>query len=112
MTLIVPGSPEAVAVELFPILRPLLDLKGGGWKFLPYQEGQEFLDGFREWRGGWVDSIRFHDEGDALGIRVDGDNAIVWELTDSLAVVVNELLLLPTPGDRLAPRLAKGRGPG
>ncbi|MEU3649783.1 hypothetical protein AB0E59_40880 [Lentzea sp. NPDC034063] len=111
MTLIVPGSPEAVAVGLFPVVRPLLDLKGGGWTFLPYQEGQAFLDGFHRWPGGWVDSIRFHDEGDALGIRVDRDNAIVWELTDSLAVVVNELLLLPTPEDRLAPRLARGTGP-
>ncbi|WP_112273588.1 hypothetical protein [Lentzea terrae] len=74
-------------------------------------EGQAFLDGFHRWPGGWVDSIRFHDEDDALGIRVDRDNAIVWELTDALAMVVNELLLLPTPNHRLAPRLAKGKGP-
>jgi hypothetical protein len=111
VTLIVPGSPEAAAVELFPVLRPLLDLKGGGWKFLPYREGQTFLDGFRKWCGGWVDSIRFHDEGDALGIRVNADNEIVWEYSGTLAEVVGELMLLPHPGDRLAPRLARGRGP-
>lgn len=110
MTALVPGTPEA-AVERFPVLRPLLDLRGGGWQFLPYQEGQAFLDGFRRWPGGWVDSIRFHDEGDALGIRVNSENEITWERTGTLAEIVGELLLLPSPSDRLAPRLARGHGP-
>lgn len=111
MTLILPGSSETAAVELFPLLRPLLDLKLAAWKFLPFGPEDEYLDGFRRWPGPWTDSIRFRDESDVLAIRTDPDNRITWERTDSLVVIVGELMLLPHPGDRLAPRLAKGRGP-
>lgn len=109
MTLIVP---EGAIVAAYPVLQHLIDLRSGGWRFIPPEPGHDYIDGFHRWPGGWIDSIRFKSEGDALGIRTDSDRAIVWELTGSLAEVVHELLLLPHPGDRLAPRLAKGRGPG
>jgi hypothetical protein len=64
-----------------------------------------------KWADGWRDAIRIKDSGDALGLRLDGDHAITWEYAGALAEVVQELLLLPQPGSRLAPRLARGRGP-
>ncbi|GAB2991962.1 hypothetical protein GCM10027184_52550 [Saccharothrix stipae] len=85
---------------------------GTGWRFLPIESGRDQIDGFRQWPGGWRDGVRFRDEGDALGLRMDRDTRITWECTGSLAEVVQELLLLPNPGSRLAPRLAKGHGPG
>lgn len=112
MSLIIPGTAEGAMVAVYPVLQHLLDLKDGGWKFLPPEPGLDYLDGFHKWPGAWTDSVRFKSEDDALGIRTDRDRAIVWEFTGSLAEVVHELMLLPHPGDRLAPRLAKGRGPG
>lgn len=108
MTLIVPVT-ELIA--RYPVLQHLLDLKNGGWRFLPMWPGQDYLDGFRKWPGDWTDSIRCKAEDDALGIRTDRDNAIVWEYTGSLAEVVHEFMVLPHPGHRLAPQLAKGKGP-
>ncbi|GAB2966639.1 hypothetical protein [Saccharothrix stipae] len=112
MKLIVPGAAEAAIVVLYPPLRYLFDLVDGGWRFLPVESGREQIDGFRLWPGGWRDGVRFRDVGDALGLRMDRDARITWECTGSLAEVVQELLLLPHPGSRLAPRLAKGHGPG
>lgn len=99
---------EAAIVAAYPVLRHLLDLRDGGWRFLPIEAGREQIDGFRDWGGGWRDGIRFRDPGDALGLRLDRDGAITWECTGSLAEVVQELLLLPEPGSRSAPRLTKG----
>jgi hypothetical protein len=109
--LIVPAVSEAEIVRAYPVLRHLLDLRNGGWRFLPIEVGRDQIDGFRQWPGGWRDAIRFKDSGDALGVRLDRDHAITWEYAGALADVVGELLLLPHPGSRLAPRLAKGRGP-
>ncbi|HEX7308743.1 hypothetical protein [Lentzea sp.] len=108
MTLIVPG---ASLVATYPVLQHLVDLRSGGWRFLPLGPEDEFLDGFHKWPGGWTDSLRVKNEGDALGIRTDRDNAITWEFAGSLADVVHEFMVLPHPGDRLAPRLARGHGP-
>lgn len=112
MSLIVSGAADLAAVALYPELRHLLDLRDGGWRFLPIEPGRDQLDGFRRWQGGWRDAVRLKNESDALGLRLDRDNMITWEFSGSLAEVVHELMLLPHPGDRLAPRLAKGRGPG
>jgi hypothetical protein len=109
--LIVPAAGEAAIVKAYPVLCHLLDLRNGGWRFLPMEAGREQIDGVRQWPGGWRDGIRFKDAGDALGLRLDRGYAITWEYTGSLADVVQELLLLPHPGSRLAPRLAKGTGP-
>jgi hypothetical protein len=108
VTLIIPGAAEAAIVQIYPVLRHLLDLRDGGWRFLPIEPGRDQIDGFRQWSGGWRDGVRFRDAGDASGIRTDRDNRIVWEYVGTLADVVQEFLLLPHPGSRLAPRLAKG----
>ncbi|MFD5831019.1 hypothetical protein [Lentzea sp. NPDC060358] len=111
MSLIVPGAADRAAVALYPTLQHLLDLRDGGWRFLPIEPGRDQLDGFRLWPGGWRDAIRLKSDSDALGLRLDPDNMITWELSGTLAEVVHELVLLPHPGDRLAPRLARGHGP-
>jgi hypothetical protein len=111
VNLIVPGATDAVVVAVYPELQHLVDLKGGGWRFLSIEAGRSQIDGFRQWSGGWRDAIRIKNTGDALGLRLDRDHAITWEYAGSLANVVQELLLLPQPGSRLAPRLAKGSGP-
>ncbi|WP_158852971.1 hypothetical protein [Saccharothrix deserti] len=111
VNLIAPGAGDAAVVAAYPELQHLLDLRDGGWRFLPIEAGRDRIDGFRQWPGGWRDAIRLKDSGDALGLRLDRDYAITWEYTGSLADVVQELLLLPNPGSRLAPRLARGRGP-
>ncbi|GGP51986.1 hypothetical protein [Saccharothrix coeruleofusca] len=109
--LIVPGRAEAEIVRAYPPLRHLLYLRDAAWRFLPLQPGRDQIDGVRVWPDGWRDAIRFRDADDALGLRLDRDTAITWEHTGALADVVQELLALPHPRSRLAPRLAKGRGP-
>ncbi|MFE9747590.1 hypothetical protein ACFYOT_22030 [Saccharothrix saharensis] len=111
VNLIVPGDTDAAVVAAYPELRHLLDLRQGGWRFLPIEAGRSQIDGFRRWPDGWSDAIRIKDSGDALGLRLDRDHAITWEYAGALAEVVQELLLLPQPSSRLAPRLAKGKGP-
>jgi hypothetical protein len=111
MSLIVPGAADLAAVALYPELQHLLDLRDGGWQFMPIEPERDQLDGFRRWPDGWRDAIRLKSESDALGLRLDRDGMITWELSGTLADVVHELVLLPHPGDRLAPRLARGRGP-
>ncbi|MEU4803618.1 hypothetical protein [Actinosynnema sp. NPDC023587] len=69
------------------------------------------LDGFRQWPGGWADGIRVRHAGEALGIRTDPDQRIVWEETGPFGEIAGGLLLLPAPGHRLAPawRAVTGR---
>ncbi|ROP40717.1 hypothetical protein [Saccharothrix texasensis] len=111
--LIMPGQGHAEIVKAYPVLRYLVDLREGGWRFLPIEPGRDQIDGYRQWPGPWRDGIRFQDEDDALGLRLRLDDGvrITWERTGTLAEVVNELLILPAPDSRLAPRLAKGHGP-
>jgi hypothetical protein len=111
VNLVVPGDTDAAVVAAYPELQHLLDLRDGGWRFLPIEPGRNQIDGYRQWADGWRDAIRIKDSGDALGLRLDRDHAITWEYAGALAEVVQELLLLPQPGSRLAPRLARGRGP-
>ncbi|TQM83265.1 hypothetical protein FHX81_5683 [Saccharothrix saharensis] len=111
VNLIVPGDIDAAIVAAYPELQHLLDLRHGGWRFLPIEPGRSQIDGFRKWPAGWTDAIRIKDSGDALGLRLDGEHAITWEYAGALAEVVQELLLLPQPSSRLAPRLARGKGP-
>lgn len=85
------------------------------WSFTPvYNNGHiDRVDGLRRWPDGWVDGIRILGPDDVVGIRVVKRQAaeIVWEQTGSLETIVNQLLELPPPGNRLAPYLATGRSP-
>lgn len=111
---------DAEAVKLFPSLQHLILLRDAGWKFLPVEDPGDpnaELDAVRIWPAGWRDCIRVRDEADALGLRIcvpaDKHTAptIVWERSGTLAEVVNELLVLPTPGTQLAPTLVIGTAP-
>ncbi|NGY59408.1 hypothetical protein G7043_10775 [Lentzea sp. NEAU-D13] len=107
---------DAAAIRAFPALAGLIAIRDAGWTFVhrdvvagvPTQ-----VDGYRVWPGDWIDAVRVRDEGDAMALRTDGDEppGIVWERTGSLPHIVEELLSLPAPGDRLAPRLVVVTGP-
>lgn len=106
---------DTAAIRAFPALAALLAIRDAGWTFVhrdvvagvPTQ-----VDGYRVWPGGWIDAVRVRDEDDAMALRTDGDEppGIVWERTGSLVRIVEELLSLPAPGDRLAPRLVVATG--
>jgi hypothetical protein len=101
---------------LFPALANLIVLRDAGWFFIPVNTADGApveYDGFRPWPGGWTDGIRIWSETSALGIRTSPDEppAITWELTGTLTEVAAELLELPAPGTRTAPRLARGVAP-
>jgi hypothetical protein len=104
------------SLRLFPALADLLDLMHAGWYFLKVdtQDGQPIeYDGFRAWPGGWTDGIRIWSETNVLGIRTSPHEppSITWERTGTLTQVVGELLTLPVPDARTAPRFALGSAP-
>jgi len=107
---------DADAVRLYPELADLISLRDAGWRFLPVTgDGGSLneLDGFRAWPGGWVDGVRIYSPTNALGIRTAPTDppALTWEQTGAVAQVVAELLTLPEPGDRTAPRLVVASAP-
>ncbi|GLZ32319.1 hypothetical protein Lesp02_45070 [Lentzea sp. NBRC 105346] len=107
---------DDAATRAFPALAALIAIRDAGWSFVHRDvvEGVPTqVDGYWAWPGGWIDAVRVRDENDAMALRTDGDEppGIVWERTGSLEYVVEELLSLPAPGARLAPRLVKAVGP-
>lgn len=111
---------DGEVAKLFPELRPLIDIRNAGWKFLPVGNGPDIpeLDAARVWHGGWRDALRIRTATDAMGLRIrlPADNhtrpEIVWEFSGTLADVVGELLVLPMPEARAAPNLIIGSAPG
>ncbi len=108
---------ERDALAAHPELAALVRLRDAGWKFIavPDEHGRPAEhDGVRAWPGGWVDGIRITSSTNVLGIRVSPDEppAITWDRTGTLEQVVNALLELPAPGDRFAPRFARGSASG
>jgi hypothetical protein len=102
---------ERAAVAAFPELQQLVDLKHrGGWVFAPIRtDGDlQLLAGWRVWPLGWSDAIAVRDVGDATAFRCDPAGGDVWHREGSLASVLDELIELPAPGERLAPTLVKG----
>ncbi|SHF85095.1 hypothetical protein [Streptoalloteichus hindustanus] len=104
------------AVEAFPELGHLIALRNLGWRFLPplVRNGQPVeVDGFWEWPDGHRDVIGVRFSSEVLGLRMTGDDppSLVWEKTSSLIEVVQWLLTLPPPGDRLTPNLTRATAP-
>ncbi|MGO1056961.1 hypothetical protein [Crossiella sp. CA198] len=107
---------DDAAIHAYPVLAGLAMIKDAGWSFLhrsvvdgvPTQ-----IDGFRAWPDGWIDAIRVLSETDAMALRTNGDEppGLVWERTGTLADVIEGLLGLPMPDDRLSPRLVRAKGP-
>ncbi|HEX7660180.1 MAG TPA: hypothetical protein VF444_11955 [Pseudonocardiaceae bacterium] len=104
---------EREALAEFPELRWLIDLKTAGWIFLPTTVDGEITEihAIRTWPQGWADALRVRWVTDAASVRCDHTGAITWRAEGTLADVVNGLLSLPTPGDRLAPRLVIAASP-
>lgn len=104
------------AVRAYPALAGLIAIREAGWSFLPPRvvDGEPVqIEGFRAWPDGWLDVIRVRTDTNAMGLRSDGREppGIVFERTGSLTHVVEGLLSLPAPGDRLAPRLVRATAP-
>lgn len=107
-------DPVAEALVAHPELAHLLTLDSQ-WRWMPPPRDESTgdileLHGIRVWpQSDQVDAIRVRTATDAMGMRVDADSGVLWQLEDGLIAVVNGLRELPPPGDRLAPQLVKGR---
>ncbi|WP_297538039.1 hypothetical protein [Amycolatopsis sp.] len=99
---------HSAALAEFPELLRLIDLHDAGWMFLPTldSEGQVVeMHGVRTWPEGWADALRVRYTTDARGLRTDHTGGITWQRDGTLNEIVDGLITLPAPSDRLAPRL-------
>jgi hypothetical protein len=104
------------AVERYPELAGLVLIRDAGWQFMHHHGASgevTCIDGYYQWPGGQTDAIAIKNRTDVLAVRMTDDEppGIVWQCADTLAAVVGELLSLPAPDDRLAPRLRLGTAP-
>lgn len=115
---------DVAAVRAFPELARLVKLREAGWRALwPRTEDRvsvllggvpQRVEAVRDWGAGWRDAISIRDRGDVLGIRCFvgvQPPELVWERTGSLTELIDALLGLPAPGERLAPPLVIGSAP-
>src|SRR5215470_7289762 len=109
-----PYPTKAELVVTYPETQYLLDLREAGWNFQPHRiDGEPVIVGFRGWPT-YTDAIWIFDCTRCIGIRTL-DNApgiaggTVWTHESDLAAVIHEILALPEPGVRLAPRLVLPR---
>ncbi|MEC3974908.1 hypothetical protein [Amycolatopsis sp. H20-H5] len=101
-------SEHTAALAEFPALQRLIDLRDAGWIFLPTLDaGGTVIEvhSVRTWPGGWADALRVRYTTDARGLRTDHTGGITWQQDGTLDEIVDELITLPPPSDRLAPRL-------
>ncbi|MFE6612022.1 hypothetical protein [Amycolatopsis sp. NPDC057786] len=108
------SAPEAErrAVEEFPVLRKLIDLRSTAqWSFFPVVTASEVTEirGVRAWVHGWADALLVRHSSDAAALRVNPDDEIVWQQDGGLADVVDRLNELPPPESSRAPSLAIAR---
>lgn len=101
---------EQLALEEFPSLVHLIELRDVGWRFdVTVIDGSiAGVHGTLTWTGGWVDAVRVRYATDAAALRCDSTGGIVWKESGTLADVCEALLSLPPPHHPLAPRLVKG----
>jgi hypothetical protein len=104
---------QAAALTEYPELQRLIDLRGAGWMFLPTVVDGELVEvhGVRTWPEGWADALRVRYTTDAAGLRNDYTGGVTWQREGTLAEVIDGLIALPAPSDRLAPRLVIARRP-
>lgn len=101
----------AEALTAHPELITLMQLRGA-WQWLPparNDTGEVIeLHGLRTWPDSEiVDALRLRDSSDAKALRMDPDGGVLWHREGGLNDVLQGLLELPAPTDRLAPRLVK-----
>lgn len=106
-------STDAADFAEFPELRKLVDLRDGGWLFVPRRVDGELdrLDAVRTWPDGTADAVMVKYVNDAAALRIDPDGGLVWIREGTLAEVTDALLTLPPPGTPNAPRFVRGVAP-
>jgi hypothetical protein len=105
---------EEQALRRFPELRELITVREAGWKFRLIGDRDKGLDGivasYSQKR--YTDALWIYDVSTVIGMRILDDQfggGTVWSKEEgTLPEVVLELLGLPEPDDRLAPKLVKG----
>lgn len=107
----------AQAIRLYPELRELVTVKRIGWIFRPVGDRDaEELEGIvgSYTRPKYTDALWIYDRSTVIGVRVlqpEYGGGCVWRKdSGDLPEVVHELLALPEPDDRLAPKLVKFPG--
>lgn len=105
---------EREALRLFPELRELVTIRRIGWVFRPVgnreaQDLQGIVGSYTRQR--YTDALWIYDRSNVVGVRVlqpEYGGGTVWQKdSGDLEEVVQELLELPEPDDRLAPKLVK-----
>src|SRR5689334_463072 len=104
---------EEQALRRFPELRELVTLREAGWTFRLIGNRDKGVDGivasYRQKQ--YTDALWVFAQHTIVGVRILDDRyggGTVWTKDGTLPEVVTELLGLPDPDDRLAPRLVKG----
>jgi hypothetical protein len=104
---------EEQALWRFPELHELVILRQASWKFRLIGDRDKGIEGVVATysRKQFTDALWIYDQGTIIGVRVLDEaygGGTVWSKQDgTLPEVVTELLNLPDPDDRLAPRLVK-----
>jgi hypothetical protein len=105
---------EEQALRRFPELRELVTLRQADWKFRLIGDRDKGIEGVvaSYSRKQFTDALWIYDQNTVIGVRILDDKlggGTVWSKQEgTLPEVVTELLSLPEPDDRLAPRLVKG----
>jgi len=101
------------ALRRFPELQSLVDMQDADWNFRLIGSRDDGIEGIvaSYSRKRYTDAVWIYDQSTVIGVRVL-DEAVgggtVWSKdTGTLPEVIHELLGLPDPDDRLAPKLVK-----
>jgi hypothetical protein len=105
---------EEQALRRFPELRELVTVRQAGWTFRLIGDREKGIEGIvaSYSQKQYTDALWIYDQSTVIGVRILDDShggGTVWSKEDgTLPEVVTELLGLPDPDDRLAPKLVKG----
>jgi hypothetical protein len=105
---------EEEALRRFPELHTLVTLRRAEWIFRLVGHPDTGLEAVvaSYSRRQYTDALWIYDASTIIGVRILDDaygGGTVWTKdTGTLPEVVHELLALPEPDDRLAPKLVKG----
>lgn len=80
-------------------LRRLGELTAAGWLMQRLTTDADRLEipGARVWPGGWADALLIRALTDAVAVRRDPHNAVVWQCHGDVDTVMDELAALPPP---------------
>lgn len=97
----------------YPELARLALLPKAGWHFQALADEDKQLTCVAGWhaQGDTTDALWIYDRTDCLAVRLVSDG-LVWRHGGDLSSCIAELLALPHPDSRLAPRLVKACAPG